>query len=407
MPFRMKKNLSFLTAIILFLSISLTVLNMNASSVYSQENNGQTPQIRLVPSASHVAVGETFEVAIWLQGFIGQHSDIEGYEVHIDFDPELIAPVSEEKTIKPHSVFQTAHQPMTLINSIDEKGKVKIGQVLTQRDRGLFSGYGKIGTVTFHAKKAGAALLSQEKSLVIMPDNPGVNIRHTINHPTVTIGASSEQGVLREKKETIGQAPKNKTIDSTPETVIRSFKDHQSIFQLDWALQAISALALDKVIQGDNEGNFSPKRNMTRAEFAKVAVIALGLDMKQQQHPTFTDIKKTDWFYDYVETAAEYGFIQGTMKNGAKVFLPQDPISRAEITAILSRVMKQSKNAALEGAEAHPFKDVQASHWAAADIHLLYQKGLMKGRTADRFAPNENASRAEVSVLLKRFIDFD
>jgi len=48
------------------------------------------------------------------------------------------------------------------------------------------------------------------------------------------------------------------------------------------------------------------------------------------------------------------------------------------------------------------FTDVSSSHWAKNYIEALYRKGIVKGRDANIFAPNENMTRAEfVKVVLK------
>lgn len=402
-----KSTLVAMLCIALILSIvSGNIDLLPAVQAASQEE--QLPQIRLAPSATHVEVGDTVEVAIWLQGFTGDHSDIEGFEIHMDFDPTLLQPVAQQKNITP-TLFPATNQVMTLINEVDEKGSIKIGQALTQRTNGLFSGYGKVGVITFQAKKAGEATLSQTKSIIIKPNNPGVNIIHTINHPTIVIGGqASSQSTGKEKKETVGTKPKHVETPLSADKLLQAFKDYQDIAKLSWSTDAIAKLAENKVIQGTSEGKFEPRRNMTRAEFAKMAVIALGLDMKQQQVPTFSDIQKTDWFYDYVETAVQYGLIQGSVQNGKKVFLPQSTITRAEISAILSRALEQVQgyHLGISSTALHTFEDVRDSHWAKKDIDLLAAHGLMKGRADTHFAPNEQATRAEVSVLLVRLLEF-
>lgn len=401
----MKLKTTILLSIVCLLV--LASLHLNPNEVHALAKDEQLPQIRLVPSASHVEVGETFEVAIWMQGFIGAYSDIEGFEVHVNFDPALLQPITE-KGIET-TLFPKNASLMTLINSSDPKGSIKIGQALTQRNQGLFSGYGKIGTMSFKAKEAGEAKLTQAKSIVIKPENPGINIIHKINHPTVVIGERIEgqNPSGKETTETVGDQPKKTSTSQTKEQIIQSFKDYQEIAKADWAVDAIAQLAENRVIQGSNEGKFEPKRNMTRAEFAKAAVIALGLDMKQQKDSTFSDIQKSDWFYDYVETAAQHGLIQGSTQNGKTVYIPQQTITRAEISTILSRVLQQTQKGALaSSASSNAFQDVHENHWAKKDIDLLAANGLMKGRTANQFAPNENATRAEVCVLLVRLLEY-
>lgn len=47
-----------------------------------------------------------------------------------------------------------------------------------------------------------------------------------------------------------------------------AFKDNALI--ADWAKESVACCVNKKIIQGDNEGNFNPKKNATRAEFASI-----------------------------------------------------------------------------------------------------------------------------------------
>ncbi|WP_211748273.1 S-layer homology domain-containing protein [Paenibacillus sp. Marseille-Q4541] len=359
------------------------------------------PIVRLVPSTYQAKVGDTIEVAIWLQGFTGDYSKVQGYEVHMDFDASLLAPSSDSKKLTP-SIFKKTSSPMSLVNKIDQTGSVQIAEAITSKDAKLFTGYGKVGTVSFRALKAGSATLKQSKSIIIQPDNPGINIKHRINQPTITILANgTATDKVNEKTQTIGEpAVKKVSLPSASQT-LAGFKDKGAISKLKWAQDSIVKLAATEVLQGTSEGNFEPLRDMTRAEFAKSAVVALGLDMKQQPVPTFSDVNTSDWYYDYVETAGKYGLIQGLKdKQGNLKFNPSASVTRAELTAILARQLKSSGKG-MTADNSNPFTDI-TSHWAQNDIIYLYGNKLIQGKTATKFHPGAPASRAEVSVLLER-----
>lgn len=365
------------------------------------------PQVRLALSFAQVDVGDTFEAAIWLQGFTGDYSDIQGYEIRIDYDPELLEPVTDgnESALKP-KVFAGGASPMTLANRIDTAaGSIHISQVTTKKGNLLFAGYGKAGELRFKALKAGEAQLTQSKSIVIKADNPGVNIIHTVNAPTVVIGTSGSVSGGSEQTDTVGEEPEKKGGSVTKDQALRVFRDYGQIASMSWAADAIASFSRSKVMQGTPAGNFEPRKNITRAEFAKTAVVALGLDMTQRLTPTFADVPKTAWHYDYVETAAEYGLVEGSTRGGRAVFLPNEPITRAEIAAVVSRFLRGFEGFPGTAAAVDiPFADVSADHWAYEDIRYLHQFELLKGKSADRFAPADNASRAEAAVLLERLL---
>ncbi|SDW66077.1 S-layer homology domain-containing protein [Paenibacillus sp. PDC88] len=397
-----KKLATILLASGLILSSYPAAMLAAESTAVTSASNSQSdlPIVRLVPSSYHVKTGDIVEVAIWLQGFTGDYSKVQGYEVHLNFDKALLAPVEGENKLTP-SVFKKTSNPMSLLNKVNASGTVQIAEAITSKNAKLFTGYGKVGTVKFRALKAGSAKLTQSKSIIIQPNNPGINIIHRVNHPTITIsGNGSGTGKVNEVVETVGDQAEKKVSLPTSKEIISGFKDQSALTKVKWAENAIIRLATSEVLVGTNEGNFEPLRNMTRAEFAKAVVTALQLDMAQTMAPSFSDIQTTDWYYDYVETAASYGLIQGSKdKSGALTFKPNAPITRAELAAILSRHLTTGTSEST--VKAAPFTDIQ-NHWAQSAISYLYNNQLIQGKSQSKFAPNDMANRAEVSVMLNR-----
>lgn len=394
-----KKILKMVIAVAILLSVSLT-----GDVLHGQAVEKRLPKVHIAVSQQQVNVGDTFEVAIWLQNFTGEYGGIEGFEVRMKYDPELIVPVGDNK-FNLGAIFPTSSQPWTMANQIDVKGEISLAQNLPPQSKsGHFGGYGKLGTITFKAVKEGQATLKREKSLIIMPGNVGINIKHEMNQPVVVIGAGS---IVKDDVISDGKQPDNKQAVKSTEDILKGYKDVNDFANISWAKEAAAKLSSLKIVNGTPEGNFLPLKNMTRAEFAKVAVIGLGLDMKQVSKPTFADIKKSDWFYDYVETAAAYGLINGIVKNDQRVFNPNANISRAEIAAILSRALIEVKGKSSMSVQSihNPFTDISESHWANNSILYLYQAGIIKGKSEMTFAPGDNATRAEISVMISRLLD--
>ena len=124
------------------------------------------------------------------------------------------------------------------------------------------------------------------KSIIILPDNPGLNIQHRVNEPVVSIGAES---VKDGPTKVVGQAPAKAAAQLTVEQRLKQFKDYEAVAKLKWASAAVGELALAQVMQGTAAGAFEPGRLMTAAEFRRPLYFAFELDMKQQSIPAFTD----------------------------------------------------------------------------------------------------------------------
>ncbi|MGO4110639.1 S-layer homology domain-containing protein [Paenibacillus sp. YAF4_2] len=102
------------------------------------------------------------------------------------------------------------------------------------------------------------------------------------------------------------------------------------------AVEELTALG---IINGYADGTFKPDNTITRAELAKVVIVATGnqsaANLMANTAPSFKDVKKGAWYTGYINAAAAKGFIQGYNGN----FRPNDTIKFEEVTAILVRAL--------------------------------------------------------------------
>ncbi|REE86495.1 S-layer family protein [Paenibacillus taihuensis] len=84
------------------------------------------------------------------------------------------------------------------------------------------------------------------------------------------------------------------------------------------------------------------------------------------------------------------------------LFKPGSQITRAEMAAILSRVVTR------EGTEGEiRFQDVKSGHWAAGAIAKVTKLGLMRGFTDGTFKPEKPVTRAEMASLVSALLTGD
>ncbi|BBH18910.1 hypothetical protein Back11_02550 [Paenibacillus baekrokdamisoli] len=86
-----------------------------------------------------------------------------------------------------------------------------------------------------------------------------------------------------------------------------------------------------------------------------------------------------------------YGYLDGTFK-------PNQTISRAEIVAMLSKVINTTF------VKSAKFNDV-AGHWAEAEIDTLSDMGIVKGAADGSFKPNASATRFESLLMVLRMLN--
>lgn len=100
-----------------------------------------------------------------------------------------------------------------------------------------------------------------------------------------------------------------------------------------WAYKQIKDLSEQSIVIGYPDGTFKPDENVTRAEFASMAIKALGQEHANViQKINYTDIDDTYWAYDAIEKAVYFDLISN--EKDSEQFRPEDPVSRAEALSI-------------------------------------------------------------------------
>ena len=123
-----------------------------------------------------------------------------------------------------------------------------------------------------------------------------------------------------------GPAP---TPTATPIGCWINFTD---VHPTDYFYEPVRYLYCRGVVGGYSDGTFRPWNNTTRAQIAKIVVLAEGWPVVNPPVQTFTDVAPRSAFYGYVETAALH-FIIGGYSDGT--FRPGNPATRGQIARIV------------------------------------------------------------------------
>jgi len=146
------------------------------------------------------------------------------------------------------------------------------------------------------------------------------------------------------------------------------------------------------MIRGYADGSFRANGVVTRAEFATMLVQALGL--KSETNSSFKDTQN-HWGEEAIAILKASGIVQGYQDG---TFKPNQSISRAEIVAMLSKVINT------DWVKSSKFEDV-SGNWAEAEINTLSEMGIVKGTTEGSFKPNANATRSESLLMILRMLN--
>jgi len=164
-----------------------------------------------------------------------------------------------------------------------------------------------------------------------------------------------------------------------------------------WAEQEIRTAVELGFVSGYKGGVFRPNNFITRAEFTTLLSRALLLSAKEE--PSFADeLQIPDWARTYVAAAVKSGFVKGYDDD---TFRPNRLINRAELAVMIARGLSIQP---VTG-EMPDFADsVQIPEWTKPSIELAVNQGMLNGRGGNRFAPNDNLTRAEGVVVLLRLL---
>ncbi len=105
--------------------------------------------------------------------------------------------------------------------------------------------------------------------------------------------------------------------------------------QNSWAKNDILNAFMNNWVKGISPDTFAPDNALTRAEAAAMLVRMLGYPVEPNTDFSFSDTNG-NWAEDYINTARRYNVISGI---GGNQFVPDKPVSRQEIAVMLNNLL--------------------------------------------------------------------
>ncbi|MBE6932019.1 MAG: hypothetical protein E7464_01380 [Ruminococcaceae bacterium] len=106
----------------------------------------------------------------------------------------------------------------------------------------------------------------------------------------------------------------------------------------------------------------------------------------------FNDVNSGHWFYHDVKKAKELKIFEGYTDGS---FRPDESITRAMFIQVIYRAAGAPKTDAEE-----PFTDVNSGTWYYDAVRWAYGRGIVKGVSEDRFAPEQIITREQMATML-------
>ncbi|MFY3791586.1 N-acetylmuramoyl-L-alanine amidase [Ureibacillus sp. MALMAid1270] len=151
-----------------------------------------------------------------------------------------------------------------------------------------------------------------------------------------------------------------------------------------------------------NSGNiFKPNDFVTRAQAAKMVIIAGGFEPLVVTKSSFSDIdlERTPLLSSYVEKAVSLEFFEKTSGNK---FYPDKPLTRGEMSKVLATALKLDVNSYVSLPS--PFKDISKDNPYYKYINALYYNGITQGAYG-KYDPSSELTREHFSIFVARAIN--
>lgn len=168
-----------------------------------------------------------------------------------------------------------------------------------------------------------------------------------------------------------------------------------------WAEQSITYLYEKGVVKGKDGTQFCPNDNITREEFVKMLIPALGL-ADETAEAAFTDVAADRWSYASIAAAYKHGIVSG-YPDGS--FGAANPITREEMAVMVYRALHvNGRELEVAGETALFADDASISPYAKEAVNQLHQAGIISGAGENLFLPQSNATRAEAAQMIYSLI---
>ena len=152
--------------------------------------------------------------------------------------------------------------------------------------------------------------------------------------------------------------------------------------------EAIYALVEKGVLKGYSDNTFKADKKMTRAEFAKVFVVANELKKNSNNENQSLEDISNHWAKEYIEIAFSNNIIEGYPD---KTFKPEKEITYGEVlTILLKNLMLEDKTLELNS----------ELEWPQNYMNLASEIGLLDGIATNDMVGINSARRDNVALML-------
>lgn len=167
-----------------------------------------------------------------------------------------------------------------------------------------------------------------------------------------------------------------------------------------WVEKAASALKRRGVLTGDENGNLRPNDSVTRAEFVKMLVTAISLEIGGTN--TYTDVTENLWYAPYAAAAQRAGIVKGD-ENGR--FSGSGFITRQDMAVMIYRWLNNANTENYKETNINILDIENVSDYASDAVKTLYGLKILNGMNDGRFMPHDMSTRAQAVKIIYELLE--
>ena len=164
-----------------------------------------------------------------------------------------------------------------------------------------------------------------------------------------------------------------------------------------WYYDAVAQAYQDKLFLGTSTTTFSPEKTMSRGMFVQVLYNMHGQPKVEGTLP-FTDVKKSDWYYDAVLWAYQNKVTAGVSDTK---FAPLHDVTREQTAVLLEKYTAANGKDTSARGDLSQYSDADSiSAWAKDAVACAVANKIMVGTDSGKLLPGSNASRAQAAQIM-------
>ena len=169
----------------------------------------------------------------------------------------------------------------------------------------------------------------------------------------------------------------------------------------EWYYDPVLYVYENGIMKGMSGKTFEPETSVTRAMFVTMLGRLWGVEQKVTNAFKDVSVATGDWYAGYVGWASENKIVNGYPD---KTFKPDDPLTREQMAAVISRFLDYSGIVAMKSYDPVSFfKDEgKIESYAVSHVDNMRVLGIITGNADGTFDPQGNLTRAQAATVMSR-----